>query len=362
VSISRKFNRFVFLAVVIVGITVEASPQTKGILSPDVIYERSRGSVVTILTFDSKKAALGQGSGFVVAHNRVITNYHVLAGSSSASIIFNDGSIVTANSVVAGSAPKDLVIVYASTGNRPALNLGSELQLKVGEDVYAIGAPEGLSASLSNGLVSAFRQDDGQFLIQVTASIAPGSSGGPLFNSQGQVVGITTSRLKDGSFGFAVGAGDIQHLLKVPLPMSIALSDLKGDVSEPDASLAPVQSLFDQKKFADAESSFRAMPNSLKQGFDGQLLLCRIESELSNYQLVLQACDAAISLRTADGAPYELKSLALIGTRDFASAEQNALRASQLSDDPEYKSVLGLIYYLEGKICTCPKGTARRIE
>jgi len=111
-------------------------------------------------------------------------------------------------SVVYSMPPEDVATVEAETGNRPPLSWGDELQLKVGEAVYAIGAPSGLSTSLSNGLISAFRLDKRDVLfIQITAIIAPGSSGGPLFNSQGQVVGITTSRLKDSDFGFAVGIG-----------------------------------------------------------------------------------------------------------------------------------------------------------
>ena len=219
-----------------------AVAQTKGPLSPEAIYARSKGSVVTVLTFDANSAPLGQGSGFIVAKNRIVTNYHVLAGSTSASLIFGDGTISVVTAVVAGSAPKDLVIVEAETGNRSPLPLGNELQLKVGESIYAIGAPKGLAASLSSGLVSAFRQEEGQFLIQVTASIAPGSSGGPLLNSQGQVVGVTTSRLKDGNFGFAMGAGDVQHLLRVPLEVKVQLSDLTAESQPPENQLNTIQS------------------------------------------------------------------------------------------------------------------------
>ena len=179
--------------------------QTNGSAGPEAVYSKCKTSVVTILTFDKNRAPLSQGSGFIVSNGRVVTNYHVLAGGNSASIIFHDGSITLVKAVIAASRPKDLVIVEAETGNRSPLILGDELQLKVGETIYTIGAPDGLTSSLSNGLVSAFRQDEGQFLIQITAPIAPGSSGGPLLNSQGEVVGVATSKLKDGGFGFARG-------------------------------------------------------------------------------------------------------------------------------------------------------------
>ncbi|MGA7521143.1 MAG: serine protease [Acidobacteriaceae bacterium] len=148
----------------------------KGIsLSPQQIYSKSRESVVTIYTFDANKAPLSQGSGFLVAKNRIITNYHVLAGSSSGSVIFDDGTVAPIRSVVAGSQPNDLAIVDAATGARQPLPLAAESSIKIGETVYAIGSPRGLSASLSSGLVSAFREEEGEFRIQITAQIAPGS-------------------------------------------------------------------------------------------------------------------------------------------------------------------------------------------
>ena len=170
--------RLSFFTIVFLG-TLSTVAQTKRDPSPESIYAKWKGSVVTILTFDGNRAPIAQGSGFIVAKNRVATNYHVLSGSTSASIIFEDGSITAVTSVVGGSEPKDLLIVEAETGNRAPVLLGNELQLKVGEPIYAIGTPNGLSASLSSGLVSAFRQEAGQFLIQITAPIAPGSSGGP---------------------------------------------------------------------------------------------------------------------------------------------------------------------------------------
>ncbi len=327
-----------------------APAQTKVKLAPETLYARSKPSVVTILTFDANRAPEGQGSGFIVAKNRVATNYHVVADSTSASVIFDDGSIAPITSVVAASAPKDLAIVEVETGNRPSLTLGNELDLKVGETIYAIGAPKGLSASLSDGLVSAFRQNEGQFLIQITASIAPGSSGGPLLNSDGQVVGLTTSRIKDGSFGFAVGASDVQHLLKVPLSVKLQLSDLtSGEIPTPAAELSPVQALFDQKKFDDSLTSFSALPDSARSTFEGQVLLCKIQQERKDYPSSVQACDAAIQSRPDASTAYGLKAFSLLALGEAEQAEAAALKATQFSDDVYFKNLLGLIHYSEEK-------------
>lgn len=326
--------------------------QTKPAISAEVLYAKSKPSVITILTFDANRAPLGQGSGFIVSKNRVVTNYHVVAGSSSASIVFSDGSMTTVSAVVSGSVPKDLVVLEAETGNRTTLALGNELQLKEGESIYVIGAPKGLTTSLSNGLVSAFRQDQGQFLIQITAPIAPGSSGGPMLNNQGQVVGVATSRLKEGGFGFAIGASDIQQLLKAPLSVKIGLADLipeETSKASPTVDLSSVQALFDDKKFQEAHDSFADLSDSEKVSFDGEVLLCKIEQERKNYSSSIEACNAAIRLRPDASAPYALNAWSSLGSGDLTGAEAAASRATQLSDDVYAKNLLGLIYYSEEK-------------
>ena len=92
---------------------------------------------------------------------------------------------------------QDLIILAVQTDNRSSLVFGDELSLQQGDSVYALGAPKGLELSFTNGIVSSFRKSNGQFLIQTTAPIAPGSSGGPLFDRSGHVVGVTTSMLSD---------------------------------------------------------------------------------------------------------------------------------------------------------------------
>jgi len=324
--------------------------QTKTQLSPDVLYARSKPSVVTILTFDAKQTPTGQGSGFVVAKDRVLTNYHVLEGSASATVLFDDGNVAQIKGVAAASIPKDLAIASVDTGSRQPLPLGNELDLKVGDPLYAIGSPKGLVASLSSGLVSGFREDGGQFLIQTTAAIAPGSSGGPVFNRQGQVIGVATSRLKDAGFGFAVGASDIRQLLRVPLPMLLQLSDLgPSESNATDDALAKAQQLYDAKEYRQALTTFLALPESTKTSYSGQFLLCNIYNRTKETGAALKACDAAISQKPDAGDPYGVKALVLLSSGSYTEAEQAAQKAQQLSDDVYFKNLLGLIYYIEEK-------------
>jgi tetratricopeptide (TPR) repeat protein len=348
--------RFPQLALTLLVAALPNYGQTKGTLTPETLYARSKASVVTVLTFDANRAPLGQGSGFIVARNRVVTNYHVVAGSTSASIVFEDGSIAVVTAVIAASAPKDLVIVEVETGSRQQLALGNELQLKVGETIFAIGSPKGLSTSLSSGLISAFRQEEGQFLIQITAPIAPGSSGGPVLNNTGQVVGVATSRLKEGSFGFAVGASDVQHLLKAPLALKLQLSDLPADEAPTAAAdFGSVQTLFDQKKYDDARASFNLLSDPAKATFEAQTLLCKIEEERKDYRTAIRACDAAIQLRPNIGEPYGWKAYSLFFLSNTEQAEATASKAVELSDEQSFKNLLGLIHYSQEKYSLVPK-------
>ena len=187
--------RLRYLAVLLLVITPLAAQLTH-VLSPELIYSNSRASVVTVLTFDASRAPLTQGSGFIVANNRVVTNYHVVAGCSSASLVFADGTISIVTAVISASEPKDLVVLEVRNRHIGlALGLGDELDLKVGGMIYAIGAPSGLSASLSSGLVSGFRQDEGQFLKYKSAPrSAPALVEDRCLTLKDNVVGVTTSR------------------------------------------------------------------------------------------------------------------------------------------------------------------------
>ena len=332
---------------IVASICKPACSQKKTV-SPDAIYASSKPSVVTIFTFDSNKAPLSQGSGFIVSKDRVVTNYHVIEGASSASVIFDDGVAVPTDSLTAASAPRDLVILKVNTGKRPYLKLGNELDAKVGQSVYAIGTPQGLSASLSSGLVSAFREDEGQFLIQITASISPGSSGGPLFDSQGSVIGITTSRLKDGSFGFAIGIGDVLHLLKTPLALPMKLAETHQDSVADATDLAAIQALYDQKKYAEAESSIAKLASPIKDSYEAKLLQCQVSGELRE-SAALETCEKASRLRQSEAAPHEEETLIYLASRDLGRAEKSAMLASSLTGGADSKQILGLIYYLQGR-------------
>jgi len=167
------------------------------------LYEQNKDAVFVIYTSDGTNGA--QGSGFFISSRGVaVSNYHVFKGSSRGleTIKTNSGSYKV-ESVLASSEENDYIVFkVAAIGTFPYLKIAGSLP-RVGEDVFAIGAPEGLEHTLSKGIVSSYR-GMGQSLIQTTTEITHGSSGGPLFNMKGEVIGITTAGLGDANLNFAV--------------------------------------------------------------------------------------------------------------------------------------------------------------
>ena len=185
-----------------------STPQT-----PATVFRQTRSSVVLIV--GAGRDEIAQGSGFIIAKDRVVTNFHVIEGLSEAYARFADGHTESVQGVVTADKGQDIAVLEVPTSSRPSLPLGDDLALREGDPVLALGAPRGLELTLTNGIVSAFRTSEGQFLIQNTAPIAPGSSGGPLLNSSGQVIGITSMQLTNtpGVY-FSIGISQVRTLLK----------------------------------------------------------------------------------------------------------------------------------------------------
>ena len=159
-----------------------------------------------------------QGSGVVIGPELVVTNHHVVVGGKGAQV--RQGSRSWPATVEAVSPQHDLAILRVAGLDLPRATLRASNLLTVGERVYAVGAPRGLELTLSDGLISALRrekpdkhkqdkaketEDDGApAMIQTTAPVSPGSSGGGLFDGQGRLVGVMTFVIKGGqSLNFA---------------------------------------------------------------------------------------------------------------------------------------------------------------
>lgn len=162
-------------------------------------------ATVTILALGEAGDTLTQGSGFVVRSDGVIvTNWHVLHGASRALVVLADHERFSRVSVLDADSAIDIALLKVPGYGLPTVPVRASIP-SVGEKVIAIGSPFGLSQTVSEGIVSASRIRNGRELVQITAPISPGSSGGPLLDATGRAFAITTLYLVGGQqLNFAV--------------------------------------------------------------------------------------------------------------------------------------------------------------
>jgi S1-C subfamily serine protease len=181
------------------------------------IARDAQGAIVSVVMSDKHGQAIAQGSGFVVSKDGLIlTNYHVISEGSSAVVKLPDGAFYSVDGLIAGDKKRDIAVIKAHGQNFRTVVLGNSDQVQVGQDVVAIGNPLSLESTVSNGIISGRRaiQEAGGDFLQITAPISPGSSGGPLFNMAGEVIGITTMYLRDGeNLNFAIPVNDAKPLI-----------------------------------------------------------------------------------------------------------------------------------------------------
>ena len=185
------------------------------------VYRKNIGSVVNVtskaVAFDFFYGLVpqeGQGSGFIIDHDgHILTNYHVIAEARQVEVTLHNRKKYRAT-VVGTDRSHDLAIIQIKVPDLAPMTLGDSKNLQVGQKVYAIGNPFGLSGTLTSGLVSSIRsvqEPEGVTIdeaIQTDAAINPGNSGGPLLNSRGEVIGINTmiasNSGQNAGIGFAI--------------------------------------------------------------------------------------------------------------------------------------------------------------
>jgi Trypsin-like peptidase domain/TPR repeat len=224
------------------------------------VVARAKQTVVEILTANAAGTQKALGAGFFVsADGLVVTNQHVIEGASSITAINNNGAIFLFQRVVAQPIGVDLVVLKFHATDVPFLKLGESTTAVEGQKVIVIGNPTDLMRTVSDGIISAFREH--RSLIQITAPISPGSSGSPVIDENGQVIGVATLQSVEGqNLNFAIPVENVSAaLIKTPneqiadsaLPMPTPI--LAIDATTPfDTGNA----LLDKKEYDKAISAF----------------------------------------------------------------------------------------------------------
>jgi len=172
-------------------------------------------SIVMLLMEDNNGQPLSLGSGFFVREDIVATNLHVIQGAAGgyAKIVGKKAKYGIAG-YVAIDERWDLILLKIKDANAPALSFGDSSKIAVGDEIFAVGNPKGLEGTFSKGIISAIRKIEEDTLLQITAPISPGSSGGPVLNNEGDVIGISVATFKGGqNLNFAIPASYLSKLL-----------------------------------------------------------------------------------------------------------------------------------------------------
>lgn len=187
-----------------------ASAQT-----PSQVAQETFPSVVLLAMKDRQGHILALGSGFFVQQDLVATNLHVIQGASTgyAKIVGRDQTYGIAG-YVAVDPMHDLVLLKVDRANTRPLVLGESEKLSIGDTVYAVGNPQGLEGTFSQGIVSGVREVGDGTVLQISAPISPGSSGGPVLNVRGEVVGVAVASFKGGqNLNFAIPSSYLKQVL-----------------------------------------------------------------------------------------------------------------------------------------------------
>jgi hypothetical protein len=203
-------------------------PSVKADIKTTKIVKDNLSKIVMIITFDSNDQPLSIGSGFYISDDgAVATNYHVIESAASAIIKEIGGTNkFSVDSVVNLNAGYDIAILKINKST-VSVKIGDENKLEVGESIVAIGNPEGLEGTVSEGIISGFRKITDDFrIMQITAPVSPGSSGGPVFNNSGEVIGIAAASFTSGqNLNFAIPIASMSKM-KSEKPMNLKLNQI----------------------------------------------------------------------------------------------------------------------------------------
>jgi S1-C subfamily serine protease len=206
-----------------VVLAVTAWPVVLAAAPLEELLERTRGSVVHVSERDGANREVGNGSGFVISDDgKLATNHHVIEDARRLVAVFSGGKEVEISGVWASDPGADLAILQLARGGYRSLPLASA-PAKQGASVVMIGSPLGLAGTVSTGIVSAVRErgpelrsagdDLSSWGLQITAAMSPGSSGSPVLDESGEVVGVAVGqRIRGQSLNFAIPVSYLRDL------------------------------------------------------------------------------------------------------------------------------------------------------
>lgn len=308
------------------------------------VYEEASKSVVTVYNYDRTGKRQSLGSGVVMPNAEIATNYHVIHKASTITVVYQ-GRDHTAKVKFADST-RDVCTLNVSGLLGTTTVVGNTKQLKIGSRVYAIGSPQGLEQTISEGIVSSFREIRGGRYIQSTAPISSGSSGGGLFNEEGQLVGLPT---------FFISAGQ-QLNFAVPVEWIAELTQRRSGMRVIAAQTSPgmlkdVIAMEVKKNWTGMLQKCQLWIKSQPKNSDAWHSLGIAQSKIGDYNQSITSFQKAVKINPASSDAWEGMgvSFAHSGQKNSAlAAYRKAVKINSANDEAWYN--LGIIYEKNGEL------------
>jgi len=208
----KKTLQYILIPFLLIVFNTAGYPESD---TPEEIFARESGSVVLIAA-GADNNRLSIGTGFIVREDGLIaTNYHIIRGSRNIGIKMKNGRTYEHVQVYKVNAARDLALLKIETSGLDPVTLGNSDRIRIGQQVLAIGNPSGLENTISDGLISAVRTTNlGVKVLQISVPVSPGSSGGPLYDMEGRVIGVTVGAMQQGqNLNFAIPANYLKYMI-----------------------------------------------------------------------------------------------------------------------------------------------------
>ncbi len=312
--------RLIIITTILLALLIPAtvSAQSQRLKSPSEISREQSKAVVIIEAMDERGSVTGQGSGFIVTpQGAVVTNLHVVQGATSLRVKLPGGDAYKTSDLIDVDDVKDIAIVKVKGFKLPVVTLGDSDKVETGEAVVAISSPEGLVNSISTGVISGVRRFDTHRVFQITAPIGQGSSGGALFNSSGEVIGVITYLFKSGqNINFAVPINYARGMIGDQ--PSKTLADLRQS-NRSKAGAEPAQSL------AESVENDERVEGRLSDAMRGKLGRTRMEPMFARPDEALKLffrLVEGVNLINATEVAQLTRAAAVIKTKETDDAEE----------------------------------------
>ena len=309
------------------------------------IAEKALAATVSLEMRDRNGIPLGQGSGFFVRHNLIATNYHVIEGAAHGTAkLAGKDMTYTIEGITVADPTNDLALLKVKLPNiltilvgiQP-LTLGDSDTVRVGETVYVVGNPMGLEGTISDGIISSLRNINTKERLQMTAPISPGSSGGPVLNRKGEVIGVSVATYREvyaQNLNFAIPSNDLKTL--------VARSGIVNPFQEESQSIsAETYFIRGREKFGlgDYEAAIADFDAVIRLKPDNTLAYCGrgfAKEGLGQYFAAISDYDTAIRLKPDDAYAYVSRGNAKSNLGQYSAAISDYNTAIRLKPDYAY--------------------------